>query len=40
MSLRLDVRCHMPILVTVICSRSIVGIAGSNPVEDLDVRLL
>ena len=45
MSLRLDVRCHMPILVTVsskayVCIHSIAGIAGSNPVEDLDVRLL
>jgi hypothetical protein len=45
MSLGLDARCHMPILVAVlskayVCSRSIAGIAGSNPVEDLDFRLL
>lgn len=44
-SLRLDARCYMPVLVAVlskayVCSRSISGIAGSNPVEDLDVRLL
>jgi len=44
MSLRLDALCHMPTLVAVlskayVCSRSIAGIAGSNPVEDLDVRL-
>ena len=45
MPLRLDGRCHTLILETVIskayvCSRSIAGIAGSNPVEDLDVRPL
>ena len=44
-SLRLDARCNTPILVAVlskayVCSRSIAGITGSNPVEDMDVRLL
>jgi len=45
MSLCLDARCHMSILLAVlskayVCSRSIAGIAGSNPVKELDFRLL